>query len=149
MACTMRVFQVSPLSCILKCHQFELSCAVKIVASVQNVLVSSIWPWTWNSRFSFVTFFLWTSMFPLTTSGIICSLIKCSHSSSALLLQELQGQTFITEGTAEARAHGDETARSGLPRVRTPRRTLKKANNAWNYRSQRNKLSHLIDVPTR
>ena len=28
-----------------------------MVADVQNVLVSSIWPWTWNSRFSFVTFF--------------------------------------------------------------------------------------------
>ena len=45
-----------------------------MVANVQNVLVSSIWPWTWNSRFSFVTFFF--SELPCSPSPHLVSYVQ-------------------------------------------------------------------------
>ena len=55
----------------------------------------------------------------------------------------MKGQTFLTEeGTGNA---------ENSPRPKTPVKVkkLKKPNNAWNYRSQRDQLSHLVENPPR
>jgi len=81
----------------------------------------------------------------------------------ALLLQQLKGETFNEDGSPRKSGKRKnnkpnaplETTETFLTEVKekSPRKTsngsgtLKKSNNAWNYRSQRNKLNHLIDHP--
>ena len=90
-------------------------------------------------------------------------LISPINTIIALLLQQLKGDTFNEDGSP--RKSGQRSGRKNnkntpaeqtetfLTEVKekSPRvnKTLKKSNNAWNYRSQRNKLTHLIDQPPR
>lgn len=62
------------------------------------------------------------------------------------LLQQLKGQTFLTEENSPSQI---EEAGAAGEQVQTPRKLkkLRKPNNAWNYRSQRDQLAHLVDNP--